>query len=265
VRAKPTRRAKQSGHIPIVKAIELPFKAVAGVIGDTIKIWSYLMRDIKITPEISALLTAVRAHEAPNGYGQVYSGSRLSGDVSKMTLDGVLNFQTQMLAKGSKSTACGGYQFLRKTLKSTIQEMGLKGTEKWTPELQDRMAVYLMQKRGLGEYLDGKLSAEDFANNLAKEWASLPVVTAIRGQLRTLKPGQSYYAGDGLNKAFHKPETILALVKDIKPPSVDIKTPQTPVSAPEAPKVAQEEVKPPVAVPEPVKVSWLGRLFGWGA
>ena len=198
MRAKPTRRAKQSGHIPIVKAIELPFKAVAGVIGDTIKIWSYLMRDIKITPEISALLTAVRAHEAPNGYGQVYSGSRLSGDVSKMTLDGVLNFQTQMLAKGSKSTACGGYQFLRKTLKSTIQEMGLKGTEKWTPELQDRMAVYLMQKRGLGEYLDGKLSAEDFANNLAKEWASLANPTDLGALAHAPEDGRVSPQGDAL-------------------------------------------------------------------
>lgn len=215
------------------------------------------MRVIKITPEIEKLLSAIRKHEAPKGYGQVYSGAKGVGknaDVSKMTLDGVLNFQTTMLAKGSASTACGGYQFLRKTLKATIAEMGLKGSEVWTPELQDRMAVYLMQKRGLGEYLDGTLSAEGFANNLAKEWASLPVVSGP-------KKGRSFYAGDGLNKSFHEPSAIMALVSAVKAP----RKPAQPVSPVPAPVAAKDEAKPPVAVPAPVKVGWVGRLFGWGA
>lgn len=215
------------------------------------------MRVIKITPEIEKLLSAIRKHEAPKGYGQVYSGAKGVGknaDVSKMTLDGVLNFQTTMLDKGSASTACGGYQFLRKTLKATIAEMGLKGSEVWTPELQDRMAVYLMQKRGLGEYLDGTLSAEGFANNLAKEWASLPVVSGP-------KKGRSFYAGDGLNKSFHEPSAIMALVSAVKAP----RKPAQPVSPVPAPVAAKEDAKPPVAVPAPVKVGWVGRLFGWGA
>lgn len=203
------------------------------------------MREIKITVEISNLLSAIRKHEAPKGYGQVYSGAKGVGknaDVSKMTLDGVLNFQTTMLAKGSASTACGGYQFLRKTLKATIAEMGLKGSEVWTPELQDRMAVYLMQKRGLGEYLDGTLSAEGFANNLAKEWASLPVVSGP-------KKGRSFYAGDGLNKSFHEPSAIMALVSAVKAP----RKPAQPVSPVPAPVAAKEDAKPPVAVPAPVR------------
>lgn len=203
------------------------------------------MRVIKITPEIEKLLSAIRKHEAPKGYGQVYSGAKGVGknaDVSKMTLDGVLNFQTTMLAKGSASTACGGYQFLRKTLKATIAEMGLKGSEVWTPELQDRMAVYLMQKRGLGEYLDGTLSAEGFANNLAKEWASLPVVSGP-------KKGRSFYAGDGLNKSFHEPSAIMALVSAVKAP----RKPAQPVSPVPAPVAAKEDAKPPVAVPAPVR------------
>ena len=203
------------------------------------------MREIKITVEISNLLSAIRKHEAPKGYGQVYSGAKGVGknaDVSKMTLDGVLNFQTTMLAKGSASTACGGYQFLRKTLKATIAEMGLKGSEVWTPELQDRMAVYLMQKRGLGEYLDGTLSAEGFANNLAKEWASLPVVSGP-------KKGRSFYAGDGLNKSFHEPSAIMALVSAVKAP----RKPAQPVSPAPAPVAAKEDAKPPVAVPAPVR------------
>jgi len=264
VRAKPTRRAKQSGHIPIVKAIELPFKAVAGVIGDTIKIWSYLMRKIEITPAIDALLTAIQSKEAPKGFGQVYGGipAREQVDVSKMTVGGVLAWQSSLRKrKVSKSTAAGGYQMIYLTLAQTVKEMGISLDAKFDAALQKKMAVYLLQKRGLGEYIDGKMSPEAFANNIAKEWASVPVVTQVLGQKRLVNPGESYYAGDGLNKAHHDPKTFLALVKAISAPE----KPAQPVSAPEAPKVAQEDVKPPMAVPEPVKVSWLGRLFGWGA
>lgn len=222
------------------------------------------MREIKITPAISALLTAIRSKEAPKGYGQVYGGipAREQVDVSKMTVGGVLAWQSSLRKrKISKSTAAGAYQFIYLTLAQTVKEMGISLDAKFDAALQDKMAVYLMQKRGFNEYLDGKLSPEAFANNLAMEWASVPVVTPIKGQKRFVDPGQSYYAGDGLNKAHHDPKAILALVKAIRTPE----KPAQPVSVPEPPKVAQEEVKPPVAVPEPVKVSWLGRLFGWGA
>ena len=168
---------------------------------------------------LKPLLEAIRKHEAPKGYGQIYSGATgvsKATDVSKLTLDEVLALQKRMLVAGSASTACGGYQFIRKTLLATISQMGLKGSEVWSPELQDRMAIHLMMGRGLGKYLDGRMSREDFANNLAKEWASLPVVTRIKGQKRMVNPGESYYAGDGLNRAFHKPEAILKLVDALK-------------------------------------------------
>ncbi len=251
------------------------------------------MREIKITPAISALLSAIRSKEAPKGYGQVYSGipGKEQVDVSKMTVGGVLAWQSSLRKrKVSKSTAAGAYQFIYLTLAQTVKEMGIPLESRFDKTLQDRMAIYLLQKRGLGEYMDGKLAPEAFANNIAKEWASVPVVTAIKGQKRLVKPGQSYYSVDGLNKAHQDPKAILALVKAIRvpekvmpsmravsgnssPSAIDeairatlgaIK-PAQPVSVPEAPKVAETEVKPPVAVPEPVKVSWLGRLFGWGA
>jgi hypothetical protein len=50
------------------------------------------------------------------------------------------------------------------------------------------------------------MTAEAFANSLAKEWASLPVVTGK-------KKGQSYYSGDGLNKALVNVEPFLAAVR----------------------------------------------------
>lgn len=161
--------------------------------------------------QVTALLDSIGAKEAPRGYGQVYGGARVARgtDVSQMTINQILAMQRQMVASGSKSTAVGRYQFLRKTLAQTVAEMGLNGSETWTPDLQDRMAVHLMEHRGLNAYLDGKITPEQFANNLSMEWASLPVVDGP-------KKGRSYYAGDGLNHSFHTPQEMLALVKGLK-------------------------------------------------
>jgi muramidase (phage lysozyme) len=176
-----------------------------------------------LTPELRSLLSLIRSKEAPKGYGQVYGGSPIAADVSRMTLSQVRKYQNMMLAAGSKSSACGGYQFIKKTLIATMLEMGLSGDEVWTPDLQDRMALHLMEKRKLSAYMAGKISREAFANNLAMEWASLPVVTPVQGAHRKLQPGQSYYAGDGLNKAHHDPKAVLAAIDALKskPPLPD--------------------------------------------
>lgn len=213
------------------------------------------------SPELNNLLDLIGSKEAPKGYGQIYSGAKgvsLSTDVSRMTLDEVLAFQKRMLNGGSASTACGRYQFLRKTLLATISQMGLTGKEVWNRELQDRMAVHLMKGRKLDDYMAGRISAETFANNLAKEWASLPVVTAVRGsQGFVLKPGQSYYAGDGLNKAHHSPEIVLAFVRAVRKPAA----PPAPVPLP--PDIPAPEPQPPAtAQPEPAKKGWWAWLRG---
>lgn len=202
---------------------------------------------------IDKLLAFIRSDEAPKGYGQIFGGARgvsLATDVSKMTLNNIIKFQDQMLAAKSASTAVGGYQFLQRTLIGTMSAMKLTGKEIWTPELQDKMAIHLMKGRGLESFLAGTMSAENFANNLAKEWASLPVVTSILGFKKfVLKPGQSYYAGDGLNKSKHDPKEFLALVKALQEPLVE----------------DDDFDKPVVIVPEPEKPkgfwAWLKSLF----
>lgn len=190
-----------------------------------------------MTVALKNLLDAIRSKEAPKGYGQIYSGAKgvsLRTDVSILKLKDVQALQRAMIRAGSASSACGGYQFIRKTLDVTIDEMDLSGDEVWTPELQDRMAVHLLQKRRLKDYLDGTITAVQFANNLAKEWASLPVVSAIKGAHRDLVPGQSYHAGDGLNKAHHDPKVILTLVEALRRPATAPPSAQPPVSPPGA-------------------------------
>lgn len=220
-----------------------------------------------INPAIKHLLDVIRTKEAPKGYGQIYGGAKgvpRDTDVSKLTLSGVLDLQDRMLAAGSASTACGGYQFIRKTLIATMRAMGLTGSELWDIALQDRMAMHLMKGRGLDKYLAGLIGAEEFCNNLAREWASLPVVTRIKGQKRMVEPGETFYAGDGLNKAHHDPKAILALVRALRQagPNPAVKPVEaSPVAeAPKAPPPAPKPVAPAPAPPR--KQTWLEWLFG---
>lgn len=176
---------------------------------------------------IQRLLQTIRSVEAPQGYSQMFSAAeqRLGQhDLTGMTLNEVQGLQDKMKRFGS--SAAGGYQFLQGTLDDLMERMNLTGEERFTPELQDQMAVELLKRRGLNQYLEGSLSPEKFANNLAKEWAALPVVTPINGK----QPGQSYYAGDGLNKSLIDTNTVLSSVQSLKgtdPGEIDIASQQS--------------------------------------
>jgi hypothetical protein len=120
-----------------------------------------------------------------------------------MTLD-------QMMAgsgnRGTESSATGRYQFMKQTLRGLKQEMGLSGTEKFSPELQDRMALKLLNRPGYSERREGRITDAQFANRLALEWASLPNITAQNGR----PAGVSAYAGDGFNKSLVSLASVLA-------------------------------------------------------
>jgi hypothetical protein len=106
--------------------------------------------------------------------------------------------QVAARARGAKSTAIGGPQFLYKTLRGLKDDMGLTGSEKFTPALQTEMAMQLLRQRGWDQYKAGTLSQRAFALNLSQEWASLP----------DPRTGRSYYAGDGLNASSVHPREV---------------------------------------------------------
>lgn len=134
-------------------------------------------------------------------YDTIYAHkqNKLPKPITRMTLAELQGHQ----AKGwpAKSTASGAYQFMRATLADLRQELKLRDGQVFHANLQDRLGYHLLRRRGYDQFIAGKLSLTAFGNNLAKEWASLPVLTDVKGQHRQLKAGQSYYAGDGLNKA----------------------------------------------------------------
>ena len=147
-------------------------------------------------PAVLNVLKLIGRIEAPKGFDQVSDFTVIAPPrpVTQMTVDEVLAFQAQNIAAGAEASAIGGYQIKRSTLEGLKASMGLNGSEVFDEAMQSRMAVALMEGRGLSDWRAGKITDEDFANNLAQEWAALPVVTGPRA-------GQSYYGGDGLNNA----------------------------------------------------------------
>ena len=174
------------------------------------------------------------------GYDVIYANrqDKLSKPVTSMTIA-----ELQAAQAGNwpaKSTASGGYQFMRATLGGLRKELKLRDSQVFTPDLQDRLGYHLLKRRGYETWMAGKLSDTGFALNLAKEWASFPVLVPVQGQRRWLQRGQSYYEGDKLNKALVSPEHVEALLKRAKaagnaPAPTTPVTPSEPVSeAPES-------------------------------
>jgi len=149
------------------------------------------------------ILDLIGSKESLGNYNAHY-GKPEQEDIrfTEMTVNEIIAWQNGFLGSGSPSSAVGKYQIIRDTLKSLRKPMKLKGTEVFNEQLQDEMAVTLMKRRGYDRFKDGKITREQFANNLAKEWASFPVTTGD-------KKGLSFYDGDGLNKALISPEEVL--------------------------------------------------------
>lgn len=132
-----------------------------------------------------------RGYNETLGYGAFTGGDV---DLTNMTLNDVDAIQTDMLRHPNNSfnsSAVGRYQIVRTTLRSLKKELGLTGDEVFTPELQDRLAEALLERRGLSKYRAGELSADQFINNLAREWASLPTTSgrgAYAGQRAAVAP-----------------------------------------------------------------------------
>lgn len=144
-----------------------------------------------------------RAEAGPRGYDSYYSGVKLVPPrrVTSMTLDEVQDWQQAAVRAGSASVAVGMFQVVSATLASVKSQLGLSGRELFDKNLQDRIGLTLMERRGLKRYRAGTLTMRGFGNLLAREWAGFPVLSDQQGHKRPVTRGQSYYAGFVGNKA----------------------------------------------------------------
>jgi len=201
----------------------------------------------------------------PACYETIYGHkeSELPKPLTTMTLDEVEAAQPSW-TKQYGSSAAGAAQFMRntldapKTLRDIEGEMGLTGKERFSPDLQDRMAYHLLKRRGFLEFMAGKISVVKFGDRLAMEWASFPVLSvSLKGAHRTVKRGQTYYAGDGVNKVLTKPDFVENLLRSAKaagysneavvpePSTEQYEEPAAPPAIPSAPPISHVAPKAP--------------------
>jgi len=202
------------------------------------------------------ILTFISSYEAPRGPNTVYANkmAQMPKPLTSMTVD-------EVIADGPRrtrqfgSSAAGLYQVMRDTLRTLKAQMGLTGRELFTADLQDQLGYQLLKQRGYTSFMAGSLSVTGFGLNLAKEWASFPVLAAQRGQHRQVARGQSYYAGDGLNKALVKPEAVEGMLRSLRASPI--------VSVADADLVSGVTAeRAPVAADPTMHIPWWQRLFG---
>jgi len=117
-------------------------------------------------------------YDVPYGYGKYGKPDR---PLTEMTVAEVRDFQRKQIAAtrgkvpGTKqgTGAVGKYQVVFGTLKDMQKQLGFKDTDKFSVELQDRIGLALLNKRGYQDYKDGKITKQEFQKNLAREWASI--------------------------------------------------------------------------------------------
>lgn len=125
----------------------------------------HTVANASLPPPAAPLLQFISQEEGTAGadpYNTVYGGD--IRPLTTMTLAEVRQLDTP---------AAGKYQIQSATLGDAMQALALSPDEKFTPEVQDQVAMWLLERRGLGQWLDGRLSDDEFVDSLADEWAAL--------------------------------------------------------------------------------------------
>lgn len=125
---------------------------------------------------------AVKAQGVPDAYSVIFSGipkaNRPKALLVTYPIREVIEWQRFVVSKGAKSSAAGAYQIIRSTLEGLKVDRG----RIFDAACQDELALQLLDRRGWDDCEAGRMSAVDFADMLAREWASMPVQRAQRGQ-----------------------------------------------------------------------------------
>lgn len=162
-----------------------------------------------MSADYTELLNTIAQGESKGNYNAYFgNANNTTLKFTEMSVGDIMRWQQEFVAKGNASSAVGKYQFISTTLEGLLNELNIDRDTRFDEALQDRLAVRLLERRGVQEYLRGHLSREQLAHNLSKEWAALPRVTGTQ-------PAESYYAGDGLNHARISVDQVLAAIDSL--------------------------------------------------
>ncbi|MCE8005974.1 hypothetical protein [Aestuariivita sp.] len=160
------------------------------------------------TANVAPLLDLIGLTEGTDkgeGYNETLSyGAYTGGDVdlTSMTLAEIDVLQTSMLAHPANtwnSSAIGRYQIVRTTLRALKKKLELEDDLNFTAELQDQLALELLNGRGFDAWKAERIDDQQFMLNLSKEWASLP----------NPQTGKGFYSGQNAAATVAKVKAVL--------------------------------------------------------
>ena len=157
---------------------------------------------------VEKLLNYIGQKEAQGKYDMLV-GNKSHSPLTSMTVAEVMKFQDNMISgRGPtgkhESTAVGKYQIIQETLAGLIRNGIIKPGDIFNSSTQDRAAIALLKEKGMDAYVSGKMSKEQFADRVARVWASMPLAS-----------GQSHAQGVGSNKALGtRAEYLAAFARD---------------------------------------------------
>jgi len=124
---------------------------------------------------------------------------------TNMTLEQVIKY-SESHWKRTWSWAIWKYQFMSYTLEDMVKNYPwITKSSKFTPELQDKLAIYKLKERWLDDFKKNK-NITEFQKNLAKEWASIPTPS-----------WKSHYDWDSMNnKATTEWKEIKTILVELK-------------------------------------------------
>lgn len=146
-----------------------------------------------------------KAEAGPAGYDALVWNARVKTPrpPSQMTLAEIYKWIDET---PNQNHAIGRYQFIPPTLRRVVEIVGVPLETRFSPAVQDRLAMVLLEDAGLSKFENGAISKTRFMNNLAKIWAGLPNST-----------GRSHYHGFAGNKATVSWPTFKAVMATIFP------------------------------------------------
>ena len=168
-----------------------------------------------------------------NIVGSEMTASRRGKPISQMTIGEIAELQKIRDPNNEERLfAVGKYQTIPDTLAMAVKGLGLSPDTVFSPELQDRIGMYLVTEKRpkVGQFLRGDegVSADDAILSLAQEFASIPVPRSVKkGEFGKwprvdLMPGDSFYANPAATKgnaARHTIEETRGALQSVYPPS----------------------------------------------
>jgi hypothetical protein len=148
------------------------------------------------------ILDTIYKYESNGNFNRWVSGFKGSpnADLTKMSVLEVLEAQSRSVKNGGGSAAGAG-QVIHPTLMGLVNKGVVNAEDQFNENTQNKIFAHLLEQRGYSKWANGDLSTQKFGNNIAKEWAAMPVLQDTYRGKKQVNRGSSYHAGVGSNKA----------------------------------------------------------------